>query len=109
MFDNRGVLANFMSDYLIHRRVMLKGHHVPTGKTRHTEGCLTSDGLVPGPELPAPSQLVIAQLRPDEGYYLLHLDNQGNEITDTYHGNLEDALGQAKWEFEIEVDEWELP
>jgi hypothetical protein len=51
--------------------------------------------------------LVIAQLPPDGGYYLLYLNNQGDELTDTYHETLDKALNQAKWEFEIEPDEWE--
>ena len=95
-----------MSDYLIHRQIALQEHHKPTGKTRHTEGVLTPEGVVPGTELPTPSRLTIAQLPPDEGYYLLYLDDQGNEITDTYHESLEDALAQAKWEFDVDPDEW---
>jgi hypothetical protein len=35
------------------------------------------------------------------------LDSSGNEITDTYHDSLEDALAQANWEFDIEFDEWQ--
>ena len=96
-----------MSDYLVHRRITLKSHHTPTGKTRHFQGSLGDDGLVRGPELPAPHALVIAQLPPDEGYYLLYLDVNGTEITDTYHESLEKALSQAKWEVNVEVEEWE--
>lgn len=96
-----------MSDYLIHRRITLQEHHQPTGKTRHTKGVVTSEGVVPGTELPAPSRLMVAQLPGDDGYYLLYLDDQGNEITDTYHESLEDALAQAKWEFDIDPDEWQ--
>ena len=97
-----------MSEYLIHRRITLKPHHRPTGKTRHTEGFLLPEGLVRGPELPAPYELVIAQLPPDDGYYLLYLDKSGNEITDTYHDSLEEALAQARWEFDVEHSEWEM-
>jgi len=98
------------SDYMIHRRVILKPKHVPTGKTRHTVGTWSADeGLVRGAELPSPHELVIAQLPPAQGYYLLYLDSSGNEITDTYHDSLEDALAQAKWEFNIELDEWRPP
>ena len=96
-----------MSEYLIHRRITLKSHHQPTGKTRHTEGFLGPEGLISGPELARPHGLVIAQLPPDEGYYLLYLDQEGNEITDTYHDYLEAALAQAEWEFDIEPTEWE--
>jgi len=73
-----------VSEYLIHRRITLKPHHQPTGKTRHTQGSLDSEGVLRGTELPSPNGLVIAQLPPDVGYYLLYLDNACNEITDTY-------------------------
>jgi hypothetical protein len=96
----------FMSEYLIHRRILLKPHHEPTGRTRHTQGSWSPEGLVRGVELPVPHELVIAQLPPDEGYYLLYLDETGHEITDTYHDSLEKALDQAKWEFGVAVDEW---
>lgn len=97
-----------MSDYFVHRRITLGTHHVPTGKTRHTEGRLTSEGLIRGPQLPYPHGLIVAQLPPDPGFYLLYLDERGNEITDTYHDSLEGALAQAKWEFEVEPEEWEV-
>jgi hypothetical protein len=96
-----------MSEYLIHRRIALKPHHQPTGKTRHTQGILIPEGVVRGEELPTPCELLIAQLPPDEGYYLLYLDKVGNEITDTYHESLEEALAQAKWEFDVAPSEWE--
>jgi len=97
-----------MSDYLVHRRIVLKPHDVPTGKTRHTKGTWSDDeGLVRGPKLPAPHELVIAQLPPDEGYYLLYFDESGKEITDTYHETLDRAMEQAKWEFNVEPNEWQ--
>jgi hypothetical protein len=97
-----------MSDYFVHRRIVLKPHHVPTGRTRHTEATWSDEkGLVRGAALPTPHELMIAQLPPDEGYYLLYLDERGGEITDTYHESLENALAQAKWEFNIEFDEWQ--
>ncbi|HKY28590.1 MAG TPA: hypothetical protein VJM12_11690 [Pyrinomonadaceae bacterium] len=96
-----------MADYVVHRRITLKPHHVPTGRTRHTQGAWTSEGLVRGAQLPVPYKLMIAQIPPDEGYYLLYLDQQGNEITDTYHNSLEEAVAQAKWEFDVQADEWQ--
>jgi hypothetical protein len=92
-----------MSDYLIHRRLALNPGHVPTGKTRHYLG--TPDNRV---ELPPPKQLMIVQIPPDlEGFYLLYLDDKGNELTDTYHDSLEQAQAQAVWEFGVDPDEWE--
>jgi hypothetical protein len=95
------------STYIIHRRITLRAQHVPTGKTRHTQGSVTPEGVISGIDLQTPSELMIAQIPPDYGYYLLYLDNQGNEITDTYHDTLEQALEQAKWEFQVEPIEWE--
>ena len=54
-----------------------------------------------------PHELVIAQLPPDEGFYLLYLDGEGNEITDTYHDSLDKAVDQAKWEIGVDTDEWQ--
>lgn len=95
--------------YLIHRRIKLGSEHSATGKTRHTQGNLTPEGLVSTSELPPPHELVIAQLPPDEGYYLLYLDDLGNEITDTYHDSLGQALAQAEFEFRVQPEEWEIP
>lgn len=96
-----------MSDYLVHRRITPQ--HRPTGKTRHSSATISDEGeLVRGAELPAPHALVIAQLPPDEGFYLLYLDENGQEITDTYHDGLKQALDQAKWEFNVEPEEWDV-
>jgi hypothetical protein len=38
-------------------------------------------------------------------YYLLHICADGSG-TDTWHRTLEDALHQAKFEFNIEPSEW---
>src|SRR5688500_12298327 len=98
-----------MSDYLVHRRITLQLQHRLTGKTRHREGYISDEGeLIRGPDLPAPHALMIAQLSPDPGYLLRYLDEDGEEITDTYHDSLEQALDQAKLEFNVEPDEWDV-
>ena len=89
-----------MSGYVILRRVRLSPRHRPTGRTQHHHG---------GVPIPPPSQLVIAQLPPDQGYYLLYLDLQGRELTDTYHETLDRAMAQAQWEFSVEPGEWTVP
>ncbi len=82
------------------RCVQLGGQHQPTGRTRHYRG---------GSRLPAPAQLQIVQYPDDPGYYLLYLDEFGEELTDTYHDTLEEALHQAEWEFRVKLEEWEVP
>jgi hypothetical protein len=97
-------------EYLIHHLITLKPHHRPTGNTRHPSGTISDEGeLIRRPELLQPHALMIAQLLPDPGYLLLYLDEDGEEITDTYHESLEKALDQANWEFNIEPNEWDPP
>jgi hypothetical protein len=39
-------------------------------------------------------------------YNLIHIDEEGKEIADTFHTSIEDALKQAELEFTIGPDEW---
>lgn len=88
-----------MSDPEILRRVRLTSAHSPTGRARHwSHGAL----------LPLPTELRIVQYVTDPGYYLLYYDNQGQEMTDTYHDSLQGAIAQAEWEFEVQEGEWEI-
>lgn len=77
--------------------VLLDGR-LPTGGTRHT-----FDGV----EVGVPAMLRIVQLVGDSGYYLIHFDGQGGEISDTYHEAIEDAMKQAEWEFGVKPEEWQ--
>lgn len=56
--------------------------------------------------LSKPFALSIVKYSDNEGYYLLYLDKFGEEQTDTYHETLEDAFGQAEFEFGVKKDEW---
>jgi hypothetical protein len=88
-----------MSDPVILRRLRLTEAHSPTRKTRHLSG---------GALLPPPAEVRIAQYPNDPGYYLLHYDSDGQEMTDTYHDSLEGAIAQAEWEFGAHEGEWEI-
>lgn len=70
-----------------------------TGNTRHYR-----DGAVQ----PAPKSVEIVKMPPDAGFYLLYLDDAGNEMNDTYHESLDRAKEQAEFEFGTAVSEWEL-
>jgi hypothetical protein len=50
--------------------------------------------------------LRIAPFAGDPGFYLLYLDSSGNELTDTYHGSVEEAMAQADFEFEVNPSDW---
>ena len=56
--------------------------------------------------LPKPFALSIVKYSDNEGYYLLYLDKFGEEQADTYQETLEDAFGQAEFEFGVKKDEW---
>ncbi len=56
--------------------------------------------------MPKPFSLAIAQRGADPGYYLLYLDEHGEEMTDTYHDNRDSAFEQAKFEFGVTKEAW---
>ena len=87
-----------MEKYRILRRVRLTSGHEPTGNTRHFLG---------RQPIPPPRELLLVQYESDPGFYLIHLDEAGNELTDTYHETAEDAYAQAAWEFRVAEGEWE--
>jgi hypothetical protein len=81
------------------RRIhLIEGRHQPTGATKHHHGSA---------ELSPPSQLEIVRYPDDAGFYLLYPDDEGSELTDTYHDSLPEAMRQASREFRVEEDEWE--
>ena len=41
-----------------------------------------------------------------KGIIYFYLDKFGEEQADTYHETLEDAFGQAEFEFGVKKDEW---
>jgi hypothetical protein len=80
--------------------VELADRHRPTGETRHFKG---------GEPLPPPRSLRIVRYADDGGIYLLYLDPDGQEQTDTWHQTVDDAQRQAAFEFEVQPDEWQPP
>ncbi len=87
-----------MNDYVILKSIVLGPHHLATGKTQHYQK---------EQELPPASTLKIATYEDTEGFYLLYLDANGNELTDTFHDTIEEAFSQAEWEYNVKPDEWE--
>ena len=73
--------------------------HEPTGNTLH---------IVGGSDMPPPAALRISVYGDEPGFFLLYLDERGNEVTDTWHQSLDDALHQAHFEFQVEPSEWRV-
>jgi len=40
------------------------------------------------------------------GFVMIHMDQRGNYVNDTWHPSLEDAKAQARSEFEVEDQDW---
>ena len=62
----------------------------PTGQTRHS---------VNGQDVSAFAALAMAKYPDDPGIYLFYCDEAWTTMTDTYHDDLEHAIGQAEFEF----------
>lgn len=59
-------------------------------------------------EFPKPSYLQIVTFKDQTGYYLFYLNENMEEMTDTFHETLERALKQAEWEFGVQAKDWEV-
>jgi len=77
--------------------IVLTNEHEATGNCRHYKV---------GEVLPDPHQLRIVQYDAGGGFYLLYLDYNGEELTDTFHDTLDAALQQAEWEFRVPPAAW---
>ena len=76
-----------------------------TGETSHFIGGVDDKGRFQATPADVPSWVEIEES--DAGWMLLRFDAQGDAITDTWHESLADAKEQAKFEYEIEEDDWE--
>ncbi len=84
-----------MSEFRSLLRVELAAHHLRPGRTNH---CISdSSGIRDFPPFKA---LEICSYPGDSGFYLMYEPEVG-QGTDTHHETLDDALHQAKWEFNV--------
>jgi len=82
------------------KRVKLSDQHLRPGRCKHT--LHDSKGIRPFPTF---TSLAITHYPGQPGYWLMYSCDQ--ELgTDTFHESLEDALDQAKWEFDVRPEEW---
>lgn len=87
-----------MSEEII-AQVWLRADNRSTGFTRHE---------VNGQLLEPPVSLRLVQLDGGPGVYLYYCDSSGEEVTDTWHNNVEAALLQALLEFGVARDDWSV-
>ena len=86
-------------DCLVLREVGLEPRRVSTQQTVHRRG---------GAVLAAPAALRIVQFSGDAGFYLLYLDDVGDELTDTFHDSVDAAMAQAEWEYGVVAEDWHV-
>jgi hypothetical protein len=86
-----------MAEYTVLKEIGLGAAHSASGKTIHRRGDVV---------LPPASRLLIVQFSGDAGFYILHLNDEGDEITDTFHMTIDEAFAQAKWEYGVSASEW---
>jgi hypothetical protein len=90
-----------VEDPVVLARVRLGNKHHPTGRTKHLLGFGSGQT-----EIAIPVELRITKYDGMDGFYLLYCDDDGTELTDTYHDTASDAVDQAEWEFNVRPDEW---
>jgi hypothetical protein len=84
---------------LVLRRVRLGPQH-HAGLTKHTT--VDSEGTRAFPPF---VELVIAAGPDETSCYLFHVCADG-QVADTWHQSVEEAVGQADWEFGVQPEEW---
>ena len=85
-----------MNHFTVQKRVALTSHR-STGRTRH---------FVEGQLADRPAALKIVSYQDGSGVYLIHFDAAGEEVTDTFHETVADAMAQAEFEFGVADSEW---
>jgi hypothetical protein len=91
-----------MSAFVTTMEVALGANHLRPGRTRHTISNSATQQ-----EFPPFVRLEIAKYPGDQGWYLLHICEDGS-MADTYHETVEEALHQAEWESGIQRNEWHV-
>ena len=76
---------------------VIDSRHRPTENCRH---------IVGSNDFSRAGALAICQYPDAHGYYLLYCDAAWNEITDTWHQALDDAMNQAEFEYAGITETW---
>jgi hypothetical protein len=82
-------------DTAILHRVILDSRHLAQSRTLHFEG---------GERVERAARIDLVRM--GRCFYLLHYDKEGNELTDTCHDTVDEAMKQAEYEFDIKKQDW---
>jgi hypothetical protein len=75
-----------------------------TGSTAHYWTRVSQNGSHETREVNPPLTVEIED--GEDGFFLLHFNEVGECVADSWHATLEEAKAQAKFEFEIGEDDW---
>lgn len=75
------------------------------GNTRHAYGHVENGVVIDDGECRKPAWVQI--VADGDAFLLLYFDEHGKWITDTWHQTLDEAKGQAEFEFGIAERDWE--
>lgn len=73
-------------------------------RTKHKVGEIQEDGTVVAEDLPIATQVEIVD--EGNGVCLYRYDANGNCVGDTWHLTVDEAKGQAQFEYNINDDDW---
>lgn len=81
-----------------------------TGRARHHVGPVTRpDGGLTGKPPPSAARV---EIEPDQtgtgNFFLIRFDENGEFAGDTWHRTLDEAKGQARFEFDLDDDDWTI-
>ena len=75
-----------------------------SGRTKHYVGTVVDGVLKPAYEIGSPDRVEI--IEEGDGYFLFGYAGPGPSIFDSFFFTLEEAKRQAKFEFEIDEQDW---
>jgi hypothetical protein len=76
-----------------------------TGKTIHSIGGVVDGNVVPVQKMPDAAWVEI-EVMDDGSCSLYRYDSTGDVVGDTWHETLEEAKGQARFEYDIADGDW---
>ena len=75
-----------------------------TGKTVHSIGEIVEGNVVPKQRMPDAAWVVIEEM--NGSCYLYRYSKTGDEVGDTWHETVDEAKGQAEFEYDIRDADW---
>ena len=94
-------MINYPDNRIVFKRVFLNSReHYRTGEVKET-----INGIVQS-YLPYKLEIMSYPDENNDGFYLTSMNIDNEDINDTWHQTIEDAVEQAKYEFNVNPKDW---